>query len=177
MLTGLGTLPINLYICAVQSWPSLLAHKTVKAKMRRPINVSNEPGHTYSTVFPTNLHVQPAKTQISSRIHAVWSVATGRSMSRQGSKVSSEGRHPHRLIRVFAGRTCSLTGNGVPRFINVRVHRHIPVGMYSQNKMWMRRDTVLGRNATICWNYLLKVNIKNMSFVLQLTTSQTSASS
>ena len=44
---------------------------------------------SWDSIFPTILHVRLAKTQISLRISAVWSVFTWHSLESQGSKISS----------------------------------------------------------------------------------------
>ena len=78
-----------------------------------------------ATAFPTRLHLRPAKTQISLRIRAVWSEFPLSAWPRFGSlathRVSCEDSDQtarmRRLIWFFAGRTCNLEGNAVPRLI------------------------------------------------------------
>ena len=70
--------------------------------------------------FPTRLHVCRATTQISLRIHGVWSVTEGHSVGSQGSKAASgdskdsdQLAQMRRRIWVLVVRTCILVGNTV----------------------------------------------------------------
>ena len=49
-------------------------------------------GMSRGTAFPTRLHVLPAKTKISLRIRAVWSVFAGHTVGSQSSKESWSGQ-------------------------------------------------------------------------------------
>ena len=71
------------------------------------------------TAFPTKLHARPAKTQISLRIRDLIRIFIGHSLSSQGSKAfkvgSEDSDQPVRMVRVFAGRTCSLAEKAFPQ--------------------------------------------------------------
>ena len=122
---------IRLRVCAGWSGPSLSAYARRYVFAWRAL-MSNEQG----TAFPTWMHVLQAKSQISLRIHAVWSKSSQSTVGSQGPKASSGGQRRFWLDCPYTQDDLSL------RFAHVHSAHYINViWRYKLWKtLWQRRQ-------------------------------------